>query len=1066
MYYPGYPAAGYPPGYPAAAYGQPPPGSPAPGYGYSGYGYGGVPASQTSVAAAQAAAYPGYGQTASAPSRPAERLIVSGCRHETVGGIVRGDFALTSENHGKPVYKRNGQVNGLDVMLYFWDDRDGPNFCGWWFGPKVGGDQVWAYHPEKAGTPPLSGWKVPYDGPVDNTFILQPSAGSSQYPAPGQPAGAAPVPHPQQPPGYAPQPYPHPHAVHAAHHPYGHPAYGMHAAAAAAYGYGHMPGMPPGYDHQAAERQRADRERDSKRRDEDDKRKQQNRRDDAKRREEEAKKKKEAEQKAKDEAVKQKKEAEEKRRQEQKATLAVRRIIQKVRLATPDNIDEIQKELEDVLAQELENCGTQKARIKEESDKGLEQAKKRIETLMEQRKKEQEKKEAEEKKRREQEEKVKGLVQELSNLVDAAEGAVTKLKEVSAPLSEQGDCSIQEVEQCAVAAEQAGVDTKTAIKACTDFILARGPEMKDPTPPPLPAQLLPGQLPPASETKQILAKLLQRINDTGKSADSLILTARGAKQIAVRRAAARQKTREIEAIFNKYDKDKDKLLSQLEVRLYAKNEMSVIIDKDLMDRLWRCAVIEGEKGVPLERMYLLRASLGIAREMQRNEKRRATRIAKEKVVAALREKLRLKVKEVEVFAQEMEKDLVKVEEAVAPLLAQAKSTPLEEMDRESERCDKLIKASKDYAEKVKQRVKAIPQGFDKKYEEELRETTAVEAKHLNSTMGRTDMRLQRVAQLCARYQEQAAKRKARNTEKIRAFAMKVVRQHARVKGLSHEELFAEFNKNGKGEITEKEFLAFFESVDKEVKEEVFEDEAEKTEDGAEKSAFGTEAKEKAEAAAAASMLKAAQPKSMPGPPSQQPAPPKVLPPEPVELNATEVKRFFAAALEQGATKMSKKVFLRLVTVFYKVVKETPMTESLVVEGSKTVRQLRFGEVLECLEGPCKEDSMKVFRARARVLGGDDKEGWVTVAGNTGINILQEGAHLWKALRQVQLSASFEDLAPIGRRLREGEVLEILEWPRKHEESGLMRMQVKAKIDGATGWMDQINKEGVVLADPM
>eukprot|EP00913_Durusdinium_trenchii_P001143 g1051.t1 len=70
-----------------------------------------------------------------------------------------------------------GKVNGLDVMLYFWDDRDGPDFCGWWFGPKVGGDQVWAYHPEKAPTPPLSGWKVPYDGDVDNTFILQPAAG-------------------------------------------------------------------------------------------------------------------------------------------------------------------------------------------------------------------------------------------------------------------------------------------------------------------------------------------------------------------------------------------------------------------------------------------------------------------------------------------------------------------------------------------------------------------------------------------------------------------------------------------------------------------------------------------------------------------------------------------------------------------------------------------------------------------------------------------------------------------------------------------------------------------------
>lgn len=88
---------------------------------------------------------------------------------------------------------------------------------------EVGGDQVWAYHPEKALTPPLSGWKVhkqvllcvldvsccqpciyveytyqcfhcvdgcafeevPYDGPVDNTFILQP-AGRDVSPKPSR----------------------------------------------------------------------------------------------------------------------------------------------------------------------------------------------------------------------------------------------------------------------------------------------------------------------------------------------------------------------------------------------------------------------------------------------------------------------------------------------------------------------------------------------------------------------------------------------------------------------------------------------------------------------------------------------------------------------------------------------------------------------------------------------------------------------------------------------------------------------------------------------------------------
>ena len=33
----------------------------------------------------------------------------------------------------------------MTVLIYFWDDRDGPTFSGWWIGPKVGGDQVWSH---------------------------------------------------------------------------------------------------------------------------------------------------------------------------------------------------------------------------------------------------------------------------------------------------------------------------------------------------------------------------------------------------------------------------------------------------------------------------------------------------------------------------------------------------------------------------------------------------------------------------------------------------------------------------------------------------------------------------------------------------------------------------------------------------------------------------------------------------------------------------------------------------------------------------------------------------------
>eukprot|EP00434_Breviolum_minutum_P021419 symbB.v1.2.018900.t1/scaffold1526.1/size113566/7 len=125
------------------------------------------------------------------------------------------------------------------------------------------------------------------------------------------------------------------------------------------------------------------------------------------------------------------------------------------------------------------------------------------------------------------------------------------------------------------------------------------------------------------------------------------------------------------------------------------------------------------------------------------------------------------------------------------------------------------------------------------------------------------------------------------------------------------------------------------------------------------------------------------------------------------------------------------------------------------------------QIVEMLEGPEKEASIKVFRAKGKVIG-EDKEGWVTVAGNLGTIFLQEGGHLWKVLRSSELFETFEDVPPKGgiRKLKEAEVLEVLCWPKKDEASGLSRLKVKAKLDGAIGWITQASKEGLVFADPL
>ena len=87
---------------------------------------------------------------------------------------------MQGSNHGKPFYKKEGPQGSVSVLIYFWDDRDGASFSGWWFGPKVGGDQVWAYNGSKSSAmPPLSGWKVPWDGPEDQSLRITPSGGGS-----------------------------------------------------------------------------------------------------------------------------------------------------------------------------------------------------------------------------------------------------------------------------------------------------------------------------------------------------------------------------------------------------------------------------------------------------------------------------------------------------------------------------------------------------------------------------------------------------------------------------------------------------------------------------------------------------------------------------------------------------------------------------------------------------------------------------------------------------------------------------------------------------------------------
>lgn len=134
----------------------------------------GTSAPPTGPSARPTGSYPAANRPAGAPAKPSDdtdvTLEVSSCGDLAVSQIIMGKYTKIGENHNRPMFKKTDKAVGAPdgVLLYFWDTRDGPQNSGWWFGPKVGGEQVWSHNQNASSRlPPSVGWKVPFNGPVD-----------------------------------------------------------------------------------------------------------------------------------------------------------------------------------------------------------------------------------------------------------------------------------------------------------------------------------------------------------------------------------------------------------------------------------------------------------------------------------------------------------------------------------------------------------------------------------------------------------------------------------------------------------------------------------------------------------------------------------------------------------------------------------------------------------------------------------------------------------------------------------------------------------------------------------
>lgn len=135
-----------------------------------------------------------FGQTANPPKAgmPNQDIyVVSAAAKDMEEIVVRtlvGQYKVNGENHGRKVFKKESDT--VDVFMYYWDNRDGPAFEGWWFGNQLGGTQVWSLCKQASQNPPSTGWQIPWDGAVRPSLTVQPK---------GQSAPAAPQLSPQKP---------------------------------------------------------------------------------------------------------------------------------------------------------------------------------------------------------------------------------------------------------------------------------------------------------------------------------------------------------------------------------------------------------------------------------------------------------------------------------------------------------------------------------------------------------------------------------------------------------------------------------------------------------------------------------------------------------------------------------------------------------------------------------------------------------------------------------------------------------------------------------------------------
>lgn len=914
----------------------------------------------------------------------AQRFNISGCTHDVVGPIIRGDYALAGSNHGKPAYKKDTTANGVAVLVYYWDERDGASGAGWWIGPQVGGNMVWGHHPDRtSATPPLSGWQAPHSTPADPSIVVTVATGQQQAwqqqqgwqqqqnPAMMQQQQMAMMQQQQQ----------------------------MQMQQQAAMQQRNMQQQQMMQQRQQMEE--ANRQRMVEQR----------------RMQEEMQKKRFEDQRQKMEAMRQ-------QQMEIQVAATIRKSLWRLKAATPENFDDLKEEMAKLLAEELEKCGAQQGTLREESDKALEDATKKVEATKEVRAKEEAARLEAERKRAEAVERAAVLWTELRALVDVAGEAAKEFQDARTKLeSADGLDSKEKVDAAARPVEEAGKEAADKVQACTEFMRDKAADLRFlplavPKPPkaeePKAEKEEGDEEEPKKEegsndtenaaTQQTFQKVQMKLSTLRTTLDKETRSLKHMTQVAKKKAAALTERRKVQTLFAKFDKDKDQVLNKREISVFAKTEYQFTISEEDLATMLQALLPNGEKGVKLEDFQALKVAVGVARERAKDKVRRADREAKEQELVESKNQLQKGISEVGDMLHEVEQMLGNANKIVRDFQAEAKDMTSGQMLARAAEVDEVTKSA---SSKIPEGVEKV-EGLGGEVPEELKRWFEVEKRRLTMLARTHEAGVARLVQTVDRLKLDAARKEALEVRAAGDKAMAKLKRYQAEKKMSAAAIFDEIKKAGEG-FDESEFVAYISGL------------------------AGAEGEE--------------------------------------EMAEEELGRAFKAFDDDGLGTISKASFEASLMVLMKVMKDVALTEMLSIKDSKAVRRLICGEAVQLLEGPVREDTAEVDRVRVRCME-DGKEGWVSVAGNQGSAYLREGIQ-FKVVKETLITESFDIEAPkdearkvnmVSKKLKPGDILDLREWGRTHEETGLTRLKCKVRSDGTVGYVTSVGNTGIKFVE--